>query len=198
MLGGVHLLLHQTDETYWPSVYETGHSLSLINRWAGWTCRPYSVAQHAVVVSYVIEQLFGAQWALAGLHHDDHECLVGDISSPLKREMKAGGWSPAYLTSRVDAQIERRLNIDMTSREAGERVLAADILVTAFEAVHLVRAPEADVWRHFDSVAELDGTHVEATRPLALKLMNAMSWAEARMAYVDRHHQLVQIREKST
>jgi hypothetical protein len=38
MLGGVHLLLHQTDETYWPSVYETGHSLSLINRWAGWTC----------------------------------------------------------------------------------------------------------------------------------------------------------------
>lgn len=45
----------------------------------------YSVAQHAVLVSQVVDLLGGEQSViLAGLHHDDSEAVTGDLPSPVK------------------------------------------------------------------------------------------------------------------
>lgn len=52
-------------------------------RFGGHVDRFYSVAEHVVRVSELVEQ--ANPWlALSGLHHDDHEAYLGDIPRPLK------------------------------------------------------------------------------------------------------------------
>jgi hypothetical protein len=45
---------------------------------------PYSVAQHLVLGSYVIERLYGRQYALPFLTHDLHEGIYKDVPRPIK------------------------------------------------------------------------------------------------------------------
>lgn len=56
------------------------HHLSQLNRFTGATILPYNVAQHSVLVSYLLPEPLQFQ----GLMHDGHESVYGDMSSPLK------------------------------------------------------------------------------------------------------------------
>jgi len=60
---------------------DVAHSLALINRFNGTTQRPISVAQHAV---YVSRLLLGTGLEWQGLHHDDGETIVGDLTKWFK------------------------------------------------------------------------------------------------------------------
>lgn len=59
---------------------DVAHTLSQINRFNGRTPFPYSVAQHACLVSYLCPRGLKLQ----GLHHDDDEAFTGDIIGPMK------------------------------------------------------------------------------------------------------------------
>lgn len=59
---------------------DIAHALALINRFTGHTVSPYTVAQHSVVVS----QLVDARDAMHALLHDASEAYLGDVSTPLK------------------------------------------------------------------------------------------------------------------
>src|SRR5574342_1094843 len=61
-------------------------TLAKINRFIGRTDHPYSVAQHAVLVS----RLCPPDQAYECLHHDDDEAYVGDLASPIKRHAAKG------------------------------------------------------------------------------------------------------------
>lgn len=69
-----------------PSVLEIAHSLAQINRFTGHCARPYSVAEHSLMVADIALVRFGAppKVRLAALFHDAHECITGDVASPIK------------------------------------------------------------------------------------------------------------------
>lgn len=102
---------------------------------------PYSVAQHAVLVSQVASDLlwrdaaygsggFGGsipeRRVLAALHHDDSEYITGDLPQPVKSlfpEFKAFERS-------FEPALERRYNIDLNDpviKEADRIVFCAEI-----------------------------------------------------------------------
>lgn len=68
-----------------PTIDEIAHALALINRFTGHTKRPYSVAEHSLLV-WSIAAREGASTAaqLAALLHDAHEAFTGDVASPVK------------------------------------------------------------------------------------------------------------------
>lgn len=68
------------------SIHDIGVALSRIPRWGGRTrdgMSAYSVAEHSVMVSHLCHP----EHALEGLLHDSPEAYLGDIPSPLKRQL---------------------------------------------------------------------------------------------------------------
>lgn len=85
-VSGKRLVLQEPDPAQ-IDVFDIAHHLSQINRYVGATFYPYSVAQHSVLVSYLMPEHH-----MVGLLHDAPEYALGDDSSPKKRaipEIKA-------------------------------------------------------------------------------------------------------------
>lgn len=67
---------------------EAAQALAKINRYNGHTTRLYSVAEHSLHVCQILERelrVTHCQTLLAALCHDAHECLIGDMTSPVKQ-----------------------------------------------------------------------------------------------------------------
>ena len=62
---------------------DIAHSLGMLCRFNGHIRRFYSVAQHSVLVSRLVEP----EHALQALFHDAPEAYVGDMTAPLKKTM---------------------------------------------------------------------------------------------------------------
>lgn len=68
-----------------PTISEIAHALAQINRFTGHCSRPYSVAEHSLLVSDLAERAGATPIVqLAALMHDAHEAYTGDVSSPVK------------------------------------------------------------------------------------------------------------------
>lgn len=68
-----------------PTLREIAHALAQINRFTGHCTRPYSVAEHSLLVSDLAERAGATPIVqLAALMHDAHEAYTGDVSSPVK------------------------------------------------------------------------------------------------------------------
>ena len=64
-------------------IEDIAHHLSLVNRFAGSTIYPYSVAAHSVYVSMLVP----LRCAKQALMHDAQEAYIGDVTSPLKKAL---------------------------------------------------------------------------------------------------------------
>jgi hypothetical protein len=81
-----------TGRQYWPldpreqdvSIRDIAHALSHNNRFTGHTFYAYSVAQHSVLGSYLLERLVHQRQFLL---HDATEAYIADIARPLKRHL---------------------------------------------------------------------------------------------------------------
>lgn len=122
------------------------HALATLNRYTGHAAYPYSVAEHSVHVSYLVERAHGRELARAGLMHDAHEAYLGDCSSAVKRAMRAitHGESPFdVLEDQWSARIRAAFDVSWDEHTA-EVVKHADTIALMTERHALM--PESVAW----------------------------------------------------
>jgi 5'-nucleotidase len=103
-------------------------SLSKLCRWTGHTSKFFSVAQHSVLVSRIVPE----EIALDGLLHDASECVVGDLSRPMK--LLLGRNAFIGIEKRVHRVIAERYGTsfphDPRIKEADDISLAMEIAIS--------------------------------------------------------------------
>lgn len=127
-------------------------ALSQINRYTGHTRRPYSVAEHSIVVSHMVPSAD----AFAGLMHDAHEAYIGDMAAPLKRMPELAGYRE--VEARIESVVLGRFGIDVIP----DTVRTADYLALAVEARVLLGAGPWDGWGVFADEDDLRASCVAA------------------------------------
>lgn len=119
-------------------------ALAQINRFTGCALRPYSVDEHSLLVAEILEREFGmpAIVRFAGLHHDGHESITGDVATPDKVAIGAA-WD-LYEAGWADAVRERWGLAETFARYAGP-IKRADLMALATERRDLMPALPPDV-----------------------------------------------------
>lgn len=145
-----------TGRKFWPfdpradevSILDVAHHLSMDCRFGGACLRFYSVAQHSVFVSFLIERV-APHLAPHGLLHDGHEAYHRDRPRPHKRSL----WSqvPAlaeYLRAaerKTQRAIEEHVGLMPLSEDDEKLVGHADLVALATERRDLMR-PTSEPW----------------------------------------------------
>lgn len=149
-------------------IEDIAHHLALANRWAGATYKPYSVAQHSVLVS----RHCASDHALIGLLHDAAEAYTGDVPAPLKVALWAGcdfverNWNVAIAEA-----------LGLASHELLEAHLPNDVVIADL----MVREAEAR-----DLVADFP----RAEAPAISERIEPWEWREAEEAFLHRFVEL--------
>ena len=141
-------------------------------RFGGHSRSFYSVAQHSVIVSQLVEQRGGdVEDAFAALMHDATEAYLGDMPHPLKHRSPLGA---AFKAAEDD--LERAIRARFSIKPDVPEVKRADRALLATER----RAFSAETW-HWP---ELDGVE-----PLDIEL-RPWSPDEAAQAFSERYAEL--------
>lgn len=153
-------------------------ALSRINRFCGHTEHPYSVAQHAVVTSYLVPD-----WCrFIALHHDDAEAWIGDMPRNVKRNCKPF----QILEMHVERAIWEALLGYQPDAHSFEFVKNADNWALRLEQINL---------QHRSEFGEHDVTfnatpHADVSSALdTLQLI--LTPRDAQQLYLARHNELV-------
>lgn len=116
-------------------IYDIAWSLSQINRFVGHCKRPYSVAEHSILVAD-LARIDGKapEVQLACLLHDAHEAYTGDTSAPAKNAIGLS-WG-SFETPQAD-RTRRALNVHETFRKHAAMVNRFDLVALATERLQL-------------------------------------------------------------
>ncbi|WYW01922.1 deoxyribonucleoside 5' monophosphate phosphatase [Pseudomonas phage vB_PpuM-Pori-4] len=147
-------------------------ALSRQTRFNGHCDRFYSVAYH----SYLIAEQLPDRLKLEGLLHDAAEAYIGDISSPLKRIIKAHWPGFKAFETRIEEVVFEALGVPLTNdpliKEADLRILANEHDLLMPQTEHewsMLKGVVPFEWIHFDDPCDTPG-HMEE---MARKFMSA-------------------------
>ena len=94
-------------------IEDIAHALSLMNRFNGHTKYPYSVGQHSVLISKLIQKHgWGKNEQLFGLLHDAAEAYIGDVIRPFKHYLP----NFKIYEDKILACVCRRFGVEMHTR----------------------------------------------------------------------------------
>lgn len=155
-------------------IEEIAHALSMQNRFNGHTPFPYSVAQHSVLVSCLLES-WGEprEVALCGLLHDAAEAYVGDVVRPLKLAL------PGYklIEKRIERALAEQFRIPFPFPPVIKR--ADNAMLLAEKNCLLEESPRPWKETGFESDAPGD-------------CIRERSWIQARETFIKRFHDLTE------
>lgn len=161
MNSGLRVDLLDPEETS-IDLHDIAHGLSNICRFTGQTSVFYSVAEHCMHVSTIVEARTGdPRLAIGGLLHDAHEAYTGDISSPMKAALGKMGATYA-LKNIVDLLDQRILSLCPSGvRLHSDEILEADLAAMKEELrVFFLRADQSgssafkEFWSFLQDVPE--------------------------------------------
>lgn len=121
---------------------DIAHSLSMQCRFSGHTRHFYSVAQHSVLVSYLVSP----ECALQGILHDAAEAYIGDITSPVK-SMLIG---IKEIEHDLLVSIGMKFGVDLVNQHP--EVKHADLVALATEKRDLMPADKGMRWSMLDDI----------------------------------------------
>lgn len=164
------------------------HSLAQLNRFTGHAARPYSVAEHSLLVVEILQRelgitpatLQGTQVLLLGLMHDAHEALSGDLHTPGKR-IVGPGWRE--FEGRLEHAVLRSYALRTVAALQGHLVKRADLIALATERRDLLPATPTP-W------ACLQGVQPAAWARLNTHERAAMAWGDWRDRWLDQLQEL--------
>ncbi len=169
------------------STLDIAAALAKINRFHGHTSRLYSVAEHSLHVSQMMEREHGItnpMGLLCGLMHDAHEAYTNDLSSPCKQVLDAqtgGGWT--RFEKRLQHQVLARYSIADAFLNWTEEVKRADLEMLATERRDLM-PPVGQAWHILE--------HTPTSREILLNDYAGMEWTDWRDAFLARFGELFQ------
>ena len=161
-------------------ILDIAESLGKVARFTGHTQHHYSVAQHSVLVSILLD---GTGLEMEGLMHDAAESITGDVSSPRKvarvemcyRLTGESGVDPIKdITRKIDTAIAKQFGL-LYPRPAA--VKAADLEAMTLERRQLMLPASGVAW----------STDVK-TRDYGLAWMNP---DDASAAFLNRYNQIL-------
>lgn len=161
-----------------PNIGEIAHSLSMINRFTGHCSRPYSVAEHSILVLDIARTMTDDPNVLmAALMHDAHECITGDVASPVKQVL---GELWAEFEEMQQARLLAKHNLLRVTLDAKDLIKRCDLIALATERRDLmpfdarVHAP----WPILDTPGKLvhpwDQVNLNST---PRRLINWVTWS---------------------
>lgn len=157
--------------------------LARINRFTGHTTRPYSVAEHSLLVAEIARRAGATPMVqLAALMHDAHEAYTGDVSSPVKWTLGAQ-WEA--FESALAHLVRRHLSLQSVFASQGHLVKRFDLIALATERRDLTA---------FDPTRNAPWPILDGVEPAAwvdLDISNPPHWEHWRDTFITRHDDLM-------
>lgn len=144
-LSGCGTMMNEIDVT------DIAHHLAQINRFTGACNRPYSVAEHSLLVAdLAAREGHGVMVQLLCLLHDAHEAYTGDQSSPSKNAI---GLAWAQFEHAHADRVRRALGVNTAFAVHKRLVTNYDLVALATERRDLTRfdAKRNDEWPVLDA-----------------------------------------------
>lgn len=164
------------------TAYSIAWSLSQLNRFTGHALRPYSVAEHSLLVCDIAEHELGldVHGQLAALMHDAHEAFTGDLHTPGKRAVGDAWYA---WESQWEDVVRSAFALHTAFIRHAALIKRADLIALATEKRDLM--PETPTpW------AVLSGVEPLARVDLYSRERIAMGWEDWRDRWLDRYHEL--------
>lgn len=169
-------------------IERVAHSLAQINRFTGHAARPYSVAEHSLLVLDIAERLLDldVHGQLVALLHDAHESITNDVSTPAKQEI-GGGWRA--FEAKFAHFVAGRFRIHTALTQNHRHIQMADRLALATERHWLLPKVQPNgmpstPWPILAGIEPL--TDIDLMCPSRER----MTWREWRDAFLERFHGL--------
>ena len=157
---------------------DVAHSLAQINRFTGHARRPYSVAEHSLLVLGIVEHLFApasVHLRLAALMHDAHEAYTGDMATPIKRAV-GDHWD--MLEHRIERTLRSAWGLHTAAYYHRAAIKQADLIALATERQQLM-PPSPSLWEALVHIQPI--TWVDLMSPERC----ASTWADWRTRFAD-------------
>ncbi|WP_428421916.1 hypothetical protein [Methylibium sp.] len=177
------------------TIWSIAWSLAQINRFNGHALRPYSVAEHSLLVCEICEREMGlnVHGLLAALMHDAHEFASGDMHTPGKRVI---GEAWYHWETRWSTLVQRCFSIVTPTQAYHAQIHRADLMALATERRDLMQ-PTPTRWAVLHAVEPVDWVRLDTPERAA------HDWEFWRDRFLDRFHELefardLQVTELST